>query len=212
MKKLVIIGAGGCGREVLQIAVDVNRSLHKWDSFAFLDYDKSILKGKNCCADIEGDDDTYVISEEDEFVCAIGDGNLRKKLIEKYERKGAKFINLIHPTAIISDSAVLEKCIIVYPYVVVTSDVFIGKGTILNMKCVVGHDSNIGEYATISPGCNICGRCRIGNNVFMGCGANIIPNITIGDNAFICAGSVVMTKVKSEAKMIGNPAKRVKDW
>ncbi len=69
-----------------------------------------------------------------------------------------------------------------------------------------------GEYCTISPFCNITGMCTLGNNVFMGVGVHIIPSITLGDNIFVCAGSTVMTNFRSECKIIGTPAKKVKGW
>lgn len=212
MKQLIILGAGGCGREVLQIALNINQISDRWDKFAFLDYNEHILDNKNCIAKVIGNDDNYCIQENDEFVCAIGNSRIREKTMIKMEQKGAEFINLIHPTAVIADSAVLSTGIIVYPYSIITADTSVGKGCIINMNCTIAHDSTIGDFCTISPSCDITGSCTIGNHVFMGVGAHIIPSITIGDSAFICAGSTVMTKVKSDRKVLGNPAKVMQGW
>lgn len=212
MKRLIIMAAGGCGREVLQWALDCNEKTPRWDFFGFLDYDKHILDGKNTVAKIIGNDEDYEIQENDEFVCAVGNGALREKIIDKMEKRGAHFIDLVHPTAVVARSAVLEGGVIVYPYSLITADTSVGKGCIINMNCSIAHDVKMGAYCNISPNCDISGMCTIGRNVFMGVGSHIIPSIKVGDNAFICAGSVVMTKVAAGAKMIGNPAKRVRAW
>jgi sugar O-acyltransferase (sialic acid O-acetyltransferase NeuD family) len=212
MKRLLILGAGGCGRETLQWAVDLNKTKKRWDEFAFLDYDETMLDGKKCPAKIIGNDDDYNIRPEDEFICAIGSGELRKKIIEKMEKRGAHFITLIHPTAQVADSAKIAEGAILYPYSIVTADVVIGKGCIINMHSSVTHDVRLGDYCTISPNCHIMGACEIGKNVFIGVGSSLIPGIRVGDNAYICAGSTVMTRVKADTRVIGNPAKRVKTW
>ncbi len=82
MRRLLIMGAGGCGCEVLQWAKDINAIEKKWDAFAFLDFDTEMLDGKNSDAKIIGNDDNYEIREDDDFICAVGSGSLRKKIIE----------------------------------------------------------------------------------------------------------------------------------
>lgn len=212
MNRLILLGAGKCGREVLQLALDINKIEKRWGFFGFLDYTDAGLEDKECIAKVIGTDDNYSIQENDHFICTIGDGCLREKIMKKMEDKGAKFVNLIHPTAVIADSAHLSEGIIVYPYTVITTDTHIGKGCIINMNCTIAHDVVIKDYCTISPGCNITGGCSIGSNVFLGVGANIIPNVKIGDRAMICAGSVVMTNVKADRKTMGNPAKVYTPW
>lgn len=212
MKRLLIMGAGGCGREVMQLAMDINNLEHRWDSFFFLDYDAHILEGKNCEAKIIANDDTYNIRENDEFSCAVGDSALRRKIIKRMEAKGAQFISLIHPTAQIAKSAELGESIIIYPYCIVTADSKIGKGCVINAHTSIAHDVVVGEYCTISPNCHIAGGCMIGDNVFMGIGVNIIPSVKIEKDSYICAGSTIMTRVKEGSKMFGCPAKKIRNW
>lgn len=212
MKRLIIMAAGGCGREVLQWALDINEKTPRWDFFGFLDYDEHMLDGKNSVAQIVGNDDSYEIQDNDEFICAVGNGSIRERIINKMEERGARFINLIHPTAIVARSAELGGGVVVYPYSLITADAYVGKGCIINMNCSIAHDVKMSDYCTISPNCDIAGMCTIGKHVFMGVGAHIIPSMTVEDDAYICAGSIVMTKVKAGAKVIGNPAKRIRGW
>lgn len=207
MKRLIIIGAGGCGREVLQWAMDINDKTPRWDFFGFLDYDEHALDDKDCPAAIIGNDDTYLIQEDDEFICAIGDGALREKIMTRMQQRGAQFIHLIHPTAVVARSASLGDGVIVYPYASITTDTTIGKGCIINMNSYIAHDVTMGAFCTISPNCTITGACNIEDHVFIGVGAHVIPSIYIGNHAFICAGSIVLSDVKEYTKVIGNPAK-----
>lgn len=208
MKRLVILGAGACGREVLQWALDINNIKKKWDEFVFLDYNKDALLGKNTKACIVGNDEDYVIQREDEFICAVGNGKIRRRIIEKMEHKGAKFTTIIHPSAIVADSAIISNACIIYPNTNVTSDTIIGKGCIINPQCSIAHDVEIGNYCSFSPNCHIAGTCKIGNDVFLGVGSNVIPSIVIGDGAYVCAGSIVISDIEPNAKVFGYPAKR----
>lgn len=209
MKNLVIIGAGGCGREVLQWAKDINELDPRWHIKGFIDDDLSALNGKKCSVNVLSKIDDYIIDPNDEFVCCIGNSMIRKSVIEKMEYKGATFVSIIHPKAIIADSCFLGKAIIIYPFALISDNTEIGDGCIINMHSSVAHDSVLGEYCTISAHCDVTGMCKLGNNVFMGSTAKIVPGQIIGNDAYICAGSTVMSKVRDGRKVLGNPAKIV---
>ena len=210
MKELVIIGAGGCGREVLQIAKDINEVSLTWNIKGFLDDNPDSLIGKKCDVGVVGGIDDYVIEENDEFICCIGNSTVRKNVTEKMKAKGAKFTTIIHPNAIIADSCTMGNGVIIYPYALISDNAIIGDGTIINMYSSVAHDSVLGEYCTISAHCDITGMCTLGNRVFMGTTSHIVPGTEIGDGVYICAGSTVMTRARNGIKMLGNPAKIVK--
>lgn len=212
MGRLLILGASGCGREVLLWAEDINRKNGRWSEIAFVDYDTNALDGKKTNANVIANDDDIDIYEDDEFICAIGDSKLRRKITEKIKRRGGKFTNIIHPTAIIGSSASMGTGVIIYPYSIITADVMIGDGCIINMGCSVAHDVQMGDYCTLSPNCDIAGGCSLGNSVFLGVGSHIIPSIKLEDGAYVCAGSTVMTRVKKEQKVIGCPAKVIRNW
>lgn len=210
MKDLIIIAAGGCGREVLQWAKDINEQNARWNIKGFLDDNINALEGKECSVRVISRVDDYQPEENDEFVCCIGNSNVRKLVIEKMKAKGARFINIIHPNAIISDSCKLGDGVIIYPYALISDNAIIGDGCIINMYSSVAHDSVLGEYCTISAHCDVTGMCRLGDRVFMGSTSQIVPGTNVGDDAYICAGSTVMTRVRKGMKMLGNPAKIVK--
>lgn len=210
MKNLVIIAAGGCGREVLQWAKDINEQRLRWNIKGFLDDNLEALDGLKCDIPILGTIDGYEIQEDDEFVCCIGNSNMRKVIVEKMKAKGAVFTKLIHPSAVIADSCSLGEGVIIYPFALISDNVKIKDQCIINMYSSVAHDSVLGEYCTISAHCDITGMCRVGDYVFMGTTSNMVPGSKIGDNVYICAGSCIMGQVRAGNKVLGNPAKIMK--
>lgn len=210
MKDLVIIGAGGCGCEVLQWAKNINKVKVRWNIKGFIDDNLNALDGKKCSVGIISKIEEYCIQPNDEFVCCIGNSNIRKTVVEKLKAKGAVFATLIHPNAVIADSCMLGEGVIIYPYALISDNAIIGDGCIINMHSSVAHDSVLGKYCTISAHCDVTGMCTLGDRVFMGSTSHVVPNSKIGDDVYICAGSTVMTRVRSGMKVLGNPAKIVK--
>lgn len=206
MKRLLIVGAGGMGREVYQCAKQINAMDMKWDIVGFLDPDSHALDGKKCDISIIGDDFDYAINDNDEFVCAIGDGKTRKSIIERLELRGAKFTELIHPSAIIADNVEIGKGTIVFANSIISDNTFIGKGCFINFQTSIGHDVLIQDYCTFFSNCVVCGGCIIGSNVTLGTASNVIPGINVASNAYVCAGSTVMRNVRENARVIGVPA------
>lgn len=210
MNNLVIIAAGGCGREVLQWTKDINEQTLRWNIKGFLDDNQEALNGLKCDVPILGTIDGYAIQPDDEFLCCIGNSHIRKKVVEKLKAKGAVFTTLIHPNAVVADSCTLGEGVIIYPFALISDNAVIGDGCIVNMHSSVAHDSVLGEYCTISAHCDITGMCKLGDRVFMGTTSNMVPGSKIGDDVYICAGSIVMGRVRAGNKVLGNPAKIVK--
>jgi len=209
VKNLIIIGAGGCGREILQWAKDINKQERTWNIKGFLDDDAKALNNKKCDIPILSSIDAYDVQEEDVFVCGIGDSTTRKAVIKKMKDKGAEFVNIIHPTAIVADSCTLGNGIILYPFSLVSDNAIVSDGCIINMHSSVAHDATLGSYCTISSYCDITGMCSVGNEVFMGTSAKLVPGAKVGNHAFICAGSEVMSRIRDDVKVMGNPAKKI---
>lgn len=210
MKDLVIVGAGGCGREALQWVRDINEKENRWRIKGFLDDDLNALEGKKCSVSIISKVDGYEIEPDDEFICCIGSSKIRKMVVEKLKAKGAVFVTLIHPNAVVADSCTLGEGVIIYPYALISDNAVIGDGCIINMYSSVAHDSVLGEYCTISAHCDVTGMCKLGERVFMGSASHIVPGSKIGDDVYICAGSAVMARVRAGNKVLGNPAKIVR--
>lgn len=206
MKKLIIVGAGGLGREVLQLAKDINGQEETFEIMGFIDDNSMALQGKDCSHRIIGSVESWLPAKDELFVLAIANPQLKQNLAEKLKAKDAQFASLIHPTAIISSHTKLGMGLIVYPYARINVNCRVGDFVTL-LSSPIGHDSIIGDYCTITTNCTITGDVSLGKRVFVGSGSTIIPHINIGDDVYIGAGSVVINHLKSGMKVLGNPAR-----
>ena len=210
MRRLLIIGAGGFGREVLAWARDCTEHGIDWEASGFIDANPNALDGFDVTVPIVGSETEYQPLPSDVFVCAIGNPSARRACVEMMLAKGAKFVNVVHPTAIIGERVKLGVGVIICPYCVFTCDIQIGDHTAFNLHCSVGHDARVGSYCQLSSYSDVTGHVQLADEVFMGSHASVLPSISVGDRAVVGAGSVVISKVKPDTTVIGVPAKSLK--
>ena len=145
------------------------------------------------------------------YFVAIGNNNLRIKLLKEIKNTPVKIPKIIHPTAEISKYSFIDTGVFIGSKVVVNCSSKIYFGSILNTSCIIDHDTKIGFGSHISPGVNIAGNVSIGNQTWIGIGSQIINNITIGDNVIVGGGSLVLENIPNDVKAYGSPAKIFKD-
>jgi UDP-N-acetylbacillosamine N-acetyltransferase len=138
--RLVIIGAGGYGRVVFELAEQIG----KYSEICFLDdnsADRRVVGKCNECADF--------INSDTEFYVAFGANELRLKLINDLIDKGANIATIIHKSAYISPSAKIDFGTAILPNAVINTNCIINKGVIVNCGAVIDHDCVIGEGSHI---------------------------------------------------------------
>ena len=142
--KLLIFGAGGHGQAVAELA----QLTRKFEQIAFLD--------DNLAAhpDVIGKLDDYLKYQTvyDVAFAAFGDPVLRKKWQEKAAAAGYRLPILMHPTAMVSRSAVFGAGTVIMAKAVVQPHVRCGEGCILSACTIVDHDARIGDYCHINAG------------------------------------------------------------
>lgn len=207
MKHLVIIGAGGFGREVHNMAPFCWGYGEKFVIKGFINDITDALDGFEGYAPIIGTIKDYMPQEDDVFICAIGDIAGRKKCVNMLLERGAEFINLVHKTGGWDRNTKVGIGCILGMRVGISCDCKIGDFTIFQDECLVGHDTVIGEFCHFHARAFIAGRVEIGNNVHVGPYALVHPGKKVGADATIGAGSFVIRNVKSGRTVYGNPAK-----
>ena len=209
MKDLYIVGAGGCGREVLQIINDIHRIKGPcWNIKGFLDDTENPLGGKDCDYGVVGTIEGYVPKENEVLVMAIASPQAKQKLVPMLLERGAVFETVIHPSADLGNYNVIGKGAVIYSGFGMTVNVRIGDYVTL-LSCGLGHDVQIGDFSTISSWCNLMGGVQVGNGVFMGGNCAVAPHAVIGDGAYVGVGSIVLRKVKAGTRVFGNPAREM---
>lgn len=206
MKKILIIGAGGMGRELLQWIKDINEKTPTWEILGFLDDNLNALDGVETDAKVVGTIKDWQPKDDEEFALAFGSPELKRKIVGIMKAKGAKFATIIHPTALLSPFAHYGEGFIMFPYSKLSCNSTVGDFVTL-LSTPIGHDNVIGDYTVISGGCNIVRNVKIGQDVFLAAGVCIAQDVIIGDGAYLGLGSVILKDVKPGAKMFGNPAR-----
>ncbi len=201
MKDLVIVCAGGFGREVYYMAKD----LGKWNIKGFIDDNLNALDGVKCDLPIIGTIKDWEPGDNEVFALGIATPGTKERIVNIMLAKGAKF-----ETIIASHSRVIE-----------TAEV--GEGSIISgsvgdcvkigrfvnvMGAMIGQDSFIDDFSTMTGFSNIA-TAYLGKRVFVGSHAVVLHGVNVGDDAYICAGSIVVSRVKPGTRVFGNPAKKM---
>lgn len=209
MKNVVIVGAGGFGRELACWLQDF-LATKKMRIAGFLDDNLEVgLINENYPYPVLGTIATYTPAVEDLFVLAIGNPAAKLRIAAQLEQRGGEFLSLVHPTVIIASTAKLGKGVVICPFSLVSADSKISDFVTINAYSSVGHDAVVGEGTTISAHVDITGYVQVGSGVFIGSGASILPKVKIGDRAIVGAGSIVVRRVLEGTTVYALPAKKL---
>lgn len=209
MKDIVIVGAGGFGREVAWLIEDINKENKEWNIIGFVDDNESIQNSKINGYNVVGNID-WLREQELYVVSAIGDPLIKKELIKKLDNSKNSYPVLIHPSVIYSDRINFGEGTIICASTILTVDVEIGKHVIINLDCTIGHDAKINDFSTILPSVNVSGFTRISECVSVGTGTAIIQGVSIGENTVVGAGATVVKDLPANCTAVGSPARPIK--
>ena len=212
MKRIVIIGAGGHGREVADILrqqrgqsigvvlgfVDDNLSLHG-----------SMLDGLPVLGDLNWlheDSDAKDVS----VICAIGEPAVSRRVVSRASGYGLEFANAVSTSSTVSEFSKLGRGVMVFPGVAVNTGAVIEDHSILNLSATVSHDTKVGRHTNINPGAHLAGNVTVGEGCYIGMGANVLQGVSIGEWSIVGAGAVVTTDLPANVTAVGVPARIIK--
>lgn len=199
-KKLMIIGAGGHGRVVADIAAACGYEVDFLD-----DSENTSVKASGRLADYP----KYIKTHD--FALGIGNNFIRQKLTFELLNAGAVLPALVHPMAVVSKGATIGCASVVVAGAVINTGAKIGQGVIINTCSSVDHDCDVGDFSHISVGAHVAGTVRVGNRCMIAAGATVINNISVCDDVTVGAGAVVVRNIEKSGTYIGVPAKIVKE-
>jgi sugar O-acyltransferase (sialic acid O-acetyltransferase NeuD family) len=209
LKDIVIIGAGGVGRETVLIIEDINEMNKEWNLLGFVDDNDDIqnkdINGYEVLGKLES---LKTYAKEVYVVCAIANYKIKKNIIERLkENKNIKFATLIHPSTKLNKTVKIGEGCIVYQNVIATANISIGDHVIISPKSGIGHDTNVENYCSLLWNVNISGNVLLKEGVLVGSGATIIQGIEVGKESIIGAEAVVIRDIPSNKTAVGNPTR-----
>lgn len=201
---LGIYGAGGLGREVLELARQINYVSPRWEDILFVD---------------DFTDDTYVgdtqvvpfksIDVSCEFIIAVGEPSSRYALFEKVIQAHS-LATLIHPSVHIPKDVKIEDGVVIYSGAFISCNVSIKRNSLILPNVCIGHDAIIGAHSVVAGQTSIGGNVTLGEKVFVGMSCAIREKVKIGDNAIVSMGSCVFGEIGDNCLVMGNPARPLK--
>jgi sugar O-acyltransferase (sialic acid O-acetyltransferase NeuD family) len=207
MKDIIIVGAGGFGREAVDLISAINKVEPIWNIKGFIDDNLNALEKARFPYSVIGSIKGWQPASDETFVIGIASPKVKEAVVTMLKERGAVFATLIHPFANVSEWARIgEGC-------VVNGHASIGDGAVIGnyvhiAGSMIGQDSIIGDFSTTTGYTNIA-SARLGKRVMAGSHAVVLHGIKVGDDAIIGAGSVVVKNVKAGTTVFGNPAKKI---
>jgi len=206
-EKVVIIGGRGNGTVVLSAIRDM--SSQYVECVGFLNDDEKEIDGIPVLGPITKES-WQSLDNNCRFIFAmsnIKEEYERYQMLKRLQIPHDRFINIIHPTAIVSRLATLGVGIALMPFSHVGPDVMVGNHSMMCAQSFIGHDSKVGEMVFVSNNATIGGRIEIGNGAHIGSNSSILERLKIGEFSIVGLGAVVIRNVPPFAKVVGNPAK-----
>jgi sugar O-acyltransferase (sialic acid O-acetyltransferase NeuD family) len=203
MNSLIIWGAGGHGKVVL----DVARSSGLYRDIQFLDDNPSKAGNFFCGYPVVATFDQLAKNAGQELIVAIGPNRIRALRYLQVQSDGIQRATLVHSTAVVEESAVIGSGTVVMAGAIINAQARIGENCIINTGAIVEHDCLIEDHIHISPRVALGGEVRVRSYAHIGIGAVVLPRVEIGEGAVVGAGAVVIRSVEANATVVGVPAR-----
>jgi sugar O-acyltransferase (sialic acid O-acetyltransferase NeuD family) len=212
VKDIVVIGSGGFSKQVIEIIEQINFRKREYNFIGIIDDNRELIGSNVLGYKVIGDTDYLEkLSREKKVhgVIAIADGKIRKIIAEKLKK--VIWVNLIHPSAVVSKYVDLGVGNIICGGVVINPDFKLGNHCHINIGSSLGHDVNMFDFVTVMPGARISGNVLLKNHATVGTGSTIIQGITIDVGVVLGAGSVTVKNTKPQKLYVGVPARKIKN-
>ena len=215
-RELLIVGAGGYGSVAASVADDINALAYEhdheppWDVIGYAD--SNVRKIGKCHAG------RAVLGTVEEigrdfhgrdlwFFCAIGENDVRARIVRIAQEFGWKPATLVHPTAVLASNVEIGAGSYIGPVSVISVNTKIGAFVVVDMHVSIGHDAVLNDFCAVFPGARISGCCCLGEYALVGSNATLLPGTRLGERAVVGASSLAHGLVEPDTTILGVPGR-----
>ena len=215
LRDLVIIGAGGFGRGVVDVVKCVNAGLpeaQRWRLRGIYDDSLTEENGRRL-TDLDvahlGPVPTERTSAALHYVVGINHPGVRERLADRLDAFGWTAATLIHPDATVETARPIGGGTVVRAGVRVATNTRIGRHVHLNFNVVLGHDVVLEDFVAVNPLASVAGEVRVGARTVVGTGAVVLQGRTLGEDTTVGAAACVTSSSSGGQTLVGIPARRI---
>ena len=213
MREAILVGAGGFGREALDVveacayasptqAVRVIGVVD--DAPSAVNLDRLAARGY---AYLGGLDEAIAARPPGEYLLGVGAPAVRRRLVARLDGAGWQAVSVVHPAAVIGSRFQLGAGALICGGVQVSTNVTLGRHVHLNPGAIVGHDAILRDFVSVNPGAVISGEVDVGDEVLIGASAVVLQGLVIGARSVVGAASCVTRDVAPKIIVKGVPAR-----
>lgn len=211
-ERIIVIGAGGFGRETLDVIEAINASTRDpaWDLIGVVDdapaeaqIERLSDRGVRLLGGIDANRELF---DGTHYVVGIGSPSVRERIADKVDSWGARPATLVHPSAVVGTRVVMAAGSVVCAGVQISTNVRLGRHTHVNPAAIIGHDSILGDYVSVNPGAIVSGEVAISAGTLIGAGSTILQGLRVGAGAIVGASACVTKSVAPKSVVVGVPA------
>jgi sugar O-acyltransferase (sialic acid O-acetyltransferase NeuD family) len=209
----VVVGAGGFGRETLDVLEAVN---HRSGQSQYViqgvaddspsDHDLEILLRRGIEYLGSTADVLNLCHSNLRYLIAIGNPESRRFVDRKFKDAGFLATSAVHPTAVVGSNFQMEAGVVICAGVQISTNVSLGAHVHINPGAIIGHDAQLSDYVSVNPGAIVSGHVQVKPRALLGAGAIVLQGLTVGEGSLVGAGAVAVRNVPKGSVVKGVPA------
>lgn len=214
---IVVIGAGGFGREVVDVieainAADNGEGQVPWRVVGVVDDSitpPNLQRLQQRAIPHVGSTSDFLSSADPgiTYTVGIGSPHVRRRVADAFDAAGHRPATLIHPAATLGSQVVIGPGSVLCAGVRITTNVVLGRHVHVNLNATIGHDTSIGDFVSLNPLASISGDCEVEHDVLVGVGGILLNGLHVGHGSVIGGAACVVRNVEAGTTVVGVPAR-----